>query len=90
MNDGNQQHSGYGEQQDPPSNPPEQEGESCDVFYPANTPDISNVSLDDLQMEQRFRDVLQFIADRSDVNLSTPVRHLGDTRVHLRSEQFTP
>ena len=49
-----------------------------------------NVMTDELQMEQGFRDVLQFIADRADVNLSTPISHVGDTKVHLLSEQFTP
>ena len=87
---GSQQQTGHGYTQDPPFNPPENEGESCDVVHPSTFPDVIDISTDELQTEQRFRDVLQFIANRADVNLSTPVRHLGNTRVHLRSEQFTP
>ena len=38
----------------------------------------------------KFRDVLRFIAGRSDVKLDTPVHFMGNDRVHLLSEQYTP
>ena len=71
--------------------PAEQEGRpSINASYSSvNTSGVNDAS-DDVQIEQRFRDVLQFIADRADVDLNTPVSHLGDTRVHLLSEQFQP
>ena len=47
-------------------------------------------NLDEPQIDQKFRDVLRFIADRSDVELKAPLSAQGDTRVHLLSEQFTP
>ena len=70
--------------------PPDNEGELLNVPEPCPSPDVSINSAEDLQMERKFRDVLQFIAYRADVDLRTPFRHLGDTRVHLLSEQFTP
>ena len=68
----------------------ETEGELHDVSPRIDVPDAFPVLTDDLQMEQKFRDVLQFIADRADVDLSTPVRHVSDTKVHLLSEQIAP
>ena len=47
-------------------------------------------NLDEPQIDQKFRDALRFIADRSDVELKAPLSAQGDTRVHLLSEQFTP
>ena len=49
---------------------------------------LPRLSLEEPQIDQKFRDVLQFIADRSDVELKTPAQMLND-KVHLRSEQFT-
>ena len=80
----------FGDGSELQSNQQENEGELLNVQVPSPLPDKTVDSVEELQMEQKFRDVLQFIADRADVNLSTPVRHLGDTRVHLLSEQFTP
>ena len=94
MTGGNQdasgQQSGLEDPNKPTGPPNDAEGESCDVSVPPSCPNLVDNSIDELQMEQKFRDVLQFIADRSDVDLNTPVRHLGDTRVHLLSEQYTP
>jgi len=50
----------------------------------------TGVSSDDILLQQSFREVLQFIADRSDVDLKTPIHLLADRRVHLLSEQFQP
>ena len=47
-------------------------------------------STDENQVDQKFRQVLQFIADRADVTLDTPVQFATDTRVHLKSEQYVP
>ena len=49
---------------------------------------LPHLSLEEPQIDQKFRDVLQFIADRSDVEPKTPAHMLND-KVHLRSEQFT-
>ena len=46
--------------------------------------------LDDAVVDTKFRDVLQYIAERSDVNLDVPVRLAHQDRVHLLSEQLTP
>ena len=85
-----QQQPNFGDGSELQPNQQENEGELLNVQVPSLSPDKVVDSVEDLQMEQKFRDVLQFIADRADVDLSTPVRHLGDTRVHLLSEQFTP
>ena len=49
-----------------------------------------NYNVDEPQIDQKFRDVLQFIADRSDVELKAPYGVQSEGRVHLLSEQFTP
>ena len=51
---------------------------------------IIKYDLDEPQIDQTFRDVLQFIADWSDVELKAPLSAQSDTRVHLLSEKFTP
>ena len=51
---------------------------------------FNNESIDENQVDQKFRQVLRFIADRADVKLDTPVHFAGDTRVRLLSEQYTP
>ena len=79
-----------GENQDAAAGQQEAEGELHNVPSRIEVPDVFPVLTDDLQMEQKFRDVLQFIADRADVDLSTPVRHVSDTKVHLLSEQIAP
>ena len=45
---------------------------------------LPHLSLEEPQIDQKFRDVLQFIADRSDVELKTPAHMLND-KVHLRN-----
>ena len=49
---------------------------------------LPHFSLEEPQIDQKFRDVLPFIADRSDVELKTPA-HMLYNKVHLRLEQFT-
>ena len=50
------------------SNQQENEGELLNVQVPSPLPDKIVDSVAELQMEQKFRDVLQFIADQADVD----------------------
>ena len=51
------------------------------VYFP-------HLSLEEPQIDQKFRDVLRIIAGRSDLELKTPAHMLND-KLNLRLEQFT-
>ena len=65
------------------------EGKSLNTLDTGQFPNTP-YNLDEPQIDQKFRDVLQFIADRSDVELKAPHGAQSEGRVHLLSEQFTP
>ena len=65
------------------------EGKSLNTLDTGQSPNTP-YNLDEPQIDQKFRDVLQFIADRSDVELKPPYGVQSEGRVHLLSEQFTP
>ena len=49
----------------------------------------TNFNLDEPQIDQKFRDVLQFVADWSDVELKAPISAQCDSKVHFLSEKCT-
>ena len=48
------------------------------------------MGLDEILVKQKFKDVLRFIADRSNVELKPPARLAYNDRLHLVSEQVAP
>ena len=65
------------------------EGKSLNTLDTGQSPNTP-CNLDEPQIDQKLRDVLQFIDDRSDVELKPPRGAQSEGRVHLLSEKFTP